>query len=467
MFTRKKVKVVLWISAIFLTVCLVNSTNVQAVESFDDSSGPGPYFDITVKGSSERLWPLQKEKQPDEIQINLSFEATGQKALKFDPQDTMLIVDFSQGSASWDPDHERIEATQAYVDNMVPPDRAGVIKLASNATLEHPLSQDYQNVKESLEMGQEPGGRTNYDEAIFKATDELIENGDPEKQRLELFLSDGNPTYNVTRETMNRAVENNITIFTIGMGDDVNDDLLGWMADVTGGEYNYVEEPEQLIDTYLNISEQFYTNLTGENIELRTEFKDHIRLNTSYFSRTPDNISTGGNRTVVEWDLNDTMRLGDSWDVRFNISTTKRGHHSIFTDRSGLYYIQPWNGQNNFTALPDHTIYGIIQATAPPPPPPPPPAAAPPPPPPEIFPMPSPPVGTASVIPQASLQPVAQATGYQALFAPFVGLGVGEALKDRASVEQKEGVGMRAGKKSKEDDEEKEESTLGYTLNES
>ncbi len=464
MFRRNKVT--LWISVIFLAVCLLNSANVQAEKSFEDSYDPNPYFDITVEGSSDRVWPLQENEEPDEVQINLSFKATGQKALKFDPQDTMLVVDFSQRSAIWDPNHERIEATQAYVENMVPPDRAGVIKLATNATLEHPLSQDYESVKESLEMGQEPGGRTNYEESIDKATDELIEYGDPEKQQLEIFLSDGNPTYNVTRETMNRVIDNNVTMFTIGMGDDVNDDLLNWMASKTGGEYHYVEDPDQLVDTYLNISDQFYTDLTGENIEVRTEFKDHIQLNTSYFSKTPDNISTDA-KTVVEWDLNDTMRLGDSWEVSFNISTTKRGHHSVFTEQAGLYYVRPWDGQNNFTPLPDHSIYGIIQTTAPPPPPPPPPAAAPPPPPPEIFPMPSPPVGTASVLPQASLQPVAQTAGYQAIFAPFVGLGLGEALKDQVSVEEKEGVGMRAGKKSKEDDEKKEESSLGYTLNES
>ncbi len=463
MFARKKIFI--WIFIVLLAACLLSSTNVQA-DVFFESYDPNPYFDITVEASSDRVWPLQEKEEPDEIQINLTFEATGQRAMKFDPQDTMMIVDFSQGSASWDPNHERIEATQAYVDNMVPPDRAGVVKLATNATLEHPLSQEYQSVKDSLEMGQEPGGRTNYEEAIYKATDELIENGDPEKQHLEIFLSDGNPTYNVTRETMDRVIENNITMFTIGMGDDVNDGLLNWMANTTGGEYHYVEDPDQLKETYLNISDQFYTDLTGENIEVRTEFKDHISLNTSYFSKPPDNISIDDDQTLVVWDLNDTMRLGDSWDVRFNISTTKRGHHSVFTERAGLYYIRPWDGQNNFTPFPDHTIYGIIQTTAPPPPPPPPPAAAPPPPPPEIFPMPSPPVGTASVLPQASLQPVTQATGYQALFAPFVGLGLGEALKDKISVEEKQGIGMRAGKESKKDEEKKEESSLGYTLNE-
>lgn len=440
--------------------------NVSAEETLG-SYEPNPYFDVTVEGSEERVWPLQEEEEPDEVQLNLSFEATGPPAMKFDPQDTMLIVDFSQGSAIWDPDHERIEATQAYVDNMVPPDRAGAVKLATNATLQHPLSQDYESVKESLEMAQEPGGRTNYEEAIHRATEELIEYGDPEKQRLEIFLSDGYPTYNVTRETMDRVVENNITMYTIGMGEDVNDDLLGWMANTTGGEYHYVEKPEQLKDTYLNISDQFYTDLTGENIEVRTQFKEDIHLNTSYFSKPPDEIYIEDNLTTVEWDLDETMRLGDRWEVSFNISTTRRGDHSIFTERSGISYIRPWDGQNNFTPLPDYTVYGIIRTTAPPPPPPPPPAAAPPPPPPEIFPMPSPPVGTTTVIPQASLQPVAQTAGYQALFAPFVGLGLGEALKDKVSVEEKEGIGMRAGKETKEDEEDKKESSLGYTLNES
>ncbi|MBS3816969.1 MAG: VWA domain-containing protein [Candidatus Thermoplasmatota archaeon] len=463
----EKKKVLIWSLVVFVVICLIATSNSKALEVSKTSYEANPHFDISVEGDTDRIWPLQEDKKPDEIEVNLSFSATGPKALKFDPQDTMLVVDFSQQSMSWDPNFKRIEATKAYVDNMVPPDRAGVVRLVTDPTVEHELSQDYESVKDSLEMVHEPGGRTNYEDAIYKATDELIEDGDPEKQRFQIFLSNGDPTNNVTEETMNRVRENNISIYTIGMGDDVNDSLLGWMANTTGGKYHYVEDPAELKETYLNISNQFYTNKTGRGIELKTEFRDYIHLHDSTLSRPPDNISKEGDLTEVDWELNYTMRLGDSWGVKFNISTTKRGTQPVFTENSGLYYVRPWDNKTNFTSLPDYTIYGIIQATAPPPPPPPPPAAAPPPPPPEIFPMPSPPVSTVSVIPQASLQPVAQSAGYQALFAPFVGLGVGEALKGKSKVEAKEGVGMRAGKKSKEDEEEEEKgSSLGYTLNE-
>ncbi|MFW6144004.1 MAG: VWA domain-containing protein [Candidatus Natronoplasma sp.] len=463
---RSKRSVTILVLSLSLAVLLIVSCSTAQVSASDDPQRSGPYFDISIDTEPDRVWPLQQRRQPDTASLNLSFEATGEKALKFDPQDTILVVDFSQGSATWDPDHKRIEATQAYVDNMIPPDRAGAVKLASNATLEHELSEDYESVKESLEMAQEPGGRTNYEEAVYKAGEELIERGDPEKQRLQIFLSDGYPTYNVTEETMELLREHNVSMATIGIGDDVNDSLLRWMANTTGGEYHYVEEADELVETYLNISDQFYTDATGKKIDVRAEFQEHIQVDMDSFSLTPNNITEEGGKVWVEWDLNGTMRLGDTWGVSFEISTTKRGYQSVFTESSGIYYIKPWNDENNFTSFPDHSIYGIIQAAAPPPPPPPPPAAPPPPPPPEIFPMPSPPLGTPSLIPQATVQPVAQTAGYQALFAPFIGLGVGEAMKGKVDMEQKEGIGMRAGKEPGGEEKEESESRLGYTLNE-
>ncbi|MFO8109469.1 MAG: vWA domain-containing protein [Thermoplasmata archaeon] len=450
---------------LFISVALVSTTGAGENDVLEHEHRVGPYFDMFLEGDRDRVWPIQENRQPDEIEMSLSFQATGERALKFDPQDTIMVVDFSQGSATWDPDHVRIEATQAYVENMVPPDRAGALKLASNATLIHPLSEDYESVKKSLKMAQEPGGRTNYEEAIYKAAKELIDRGDPDKQRMQIFLSDGYPTYNVTAETMEMVKENNITIVTIGIGEDVNEPLLRWMANITSGEYYYVQDADQLVETYLKISDQFYTNETGKDIVVRSEFEDHILVNTNTFSITPDNITGFGDQIVVEWILSKTMQLGDSWEVKFNISTTKRGHQSVFTDTSGLYYTKPWNEEANFTSLPPHTIYGIIQTAAPPPPPPPPPAAAPPPPPPEIFPMPSPPLGTASLVPQASLQPITQTTGYQALFAPFIGLGIGEALKDKADIKQKEGIKMRAGKDTEEKEEKEQGTSFGHILN--
>ncbi len=453
-------------SVFFVSLVLLSAVGTGEALTSEDIE-VGPYFDVSSDSSRDRIWPLQSNREPKEMSMNLSFQATGERALKFEPQDTIMVVDFSQGSAIWDPEHQRIDATQAYVDNMVSPDRAGVVKLASNATLEHRLSEDYASVKRSLEMAQEPGGRTNYEESIYKATEELIQRGDPDKQRLQIFLSDGYPTYNVTEETMDMVRENNISIITVGIGEYVNDPLLRWMANTTSGEYHHVEEAGQLVETYLEISDQFYTDETGEDIGVKVGFKEHIQVDTDSFSRVPTNVTRIENRTVVEWDIDGVMSLGDEWNVGFNISTRKRGHQSVFSEASGLYYIQPWSGEHNFTSLPDHSIYGIIQTGAPPPPPPPPPAAAPPPPPPEIFPMPSPPMGTVSVVPQAAIQPVTQATGYQALFAPFIGLGMGEALKDTVDMEQKEGISMRAGKDSEEKKEkDKESSGFGYMLNE-
>ncbi len=465
--TNKPAPYILTLTMVSLVVISISlSAGAEARSLQDDIDRPGPYFDVNIKSDPRRVWPVGTGKEPMESSINLSFEASGQKALKFDPQDTALIVDCSQSMEWNDPNYLRVDATRKYVDNMVQPDRGAAVKMATNGTLKHSLTDNYQSLKDSLAMSTQPGGSTNFEEAVSVATEELVQNGDPDKQRLEILLTDGEPTTNVTRDTMEDVWSNNITMYTIGLGQDLDEALLTWMANTTRGEYFHVNNADQLVSAYLSISDQYYTDKAGENITVRMDFEDHVHVDTASFTKTPSNTSLGSESFSARWELNETMVLDDSWDIRFDVKISRKGKAPLFQESSGIYYTKPWDGESNFTAFPSYSLYGIIQTSAPPPPPPPPPTAAPPPPPVEIFPMPSPPMGTLTTIPQATVQPVAQATGYQALFAPFIGLGMGEALKGTMEVSEKEGIQMQAGKKPDEEEEEKEERSLGYTWNE-
>lgn len=444
-----------------IAVVIVTSSTIASITY----RRPGPYFEVQVDTSTSEIWPKGSGKEPSSTRLNLSFNAKGDEALIFNPQDSMFIIDCSQSMRLNDPDQNVIKSSKEYIENMNYPDRSGIVKMDSNSSIIENLTGDYERLKNQIELTTEPGGSTNFEKSISLATDELIRNGDPDKKQIEILLTDGKATKNVTRNTMSKVVNNNISIYTIGFGEEVDTQRLEWIANRTGGKYYTLNNSKGLHQMYQDISNREYTNSTGEDMHLEIEFKEYIDIEKNSFSVNPDNISKEQINTTIKWSFNKTFVLGDKWNVEFNISTEKKGKQSVYSNKSGIYYTRPWDKQENFTALPDLKIEGKVEKVLLLPPPPPPSAGATPPPV-EAFPMPTSPMATTTIVPQAALQPIAQTAGYQALFAPLLGLGVGEVLKGKMSVEQKEGISMSSGKTPGEREKEKEAKNLGYTFNE-
>ncbi len=452
---------------LFNLIIVVMSTFIltSTISASSTYKRPGPYFDVEVKTNIDEIWPTQSNKKPNTCRVNLSFQAKGREALIFDPQNTMLILDCSQSMRINDPNQTMISSTKGYIDNMNYPDEAGIVKMSSNGSLVQNLTGNYEILKNKLELSTEPGGRTNFERSINLATDELLKNADPDKKRIEILLTDGRATDNVTEDTIKRVRDKNITIYPIGFGEDVNSNLLKWIANETEGKYHHLNNLTSLEQVYLDISNREYTNSTGEDLDLKINFEEHISVDPNSFTVSPTNITDFKGKTNVSWDFNKTFVLGESWNVRFNISTDKKGKQSVYSNRSGIYYTRPWDDRENFTSLPDLQIMGKVKRIILLPPPPPPPTS-PSPPPVEAFPISTSPMATTTIVPQATLQPIAQTAGYQALFAPLLGLGVGEVLKGNMKVGQEEGISMSSGKKPDEEEKSKEVENLGYTFNE-
>ncbi|MFP4051394.1 MAG: vWA domain-containing protein [Thermoplasmata archaeon] len=447
---------------VIITMILLNLVSVSGSFKY---RRPGPYFDINVQSDADEIWPEKTGKKPDTSTINVSFTAKGDEALIFNPQDSMLVLDCSQSMIGSDPNQTLLQSTKNYVDNMNYPDRSGIIKMSSNSTIIQNLTNDYQTIKNKLDLSIEPGGRTDLEKSLKLAVNELKKQGEPKKERVILLLSDGKATDNLTRNTIDEIEENNLKIYTVGFGNEINTDLLRWLANKTEGKFYHIHNSNNLVRTYLDISNREYTDATGKNLSIKINFHDYIDVDLNSFTLPPSNITTEQGNTNVTWELNSTFYLGDKWNVKFNISTEMKGLQSIYTNESGIYYTKPWDNFENFTPLPNYNIKGKIKDVYLLPPPPPPPASATPPPV-EAFPMPTSPMATTTIVPQASLQPIAQTAGYQALFAPLLGLGVGEVLKGKMKTEQKSGISMSSGKKPEDKVEKKDVETLGYTFNE-
>ena len=91
-------------------------------------------------------------------------------------------------------------------------------------------------------------GMTNINDALLTA---LAEKPDPNRPRIIVFLTDGQPTAGVTNaaqilENVGKANRNLSRIFVFGVGYDVNDHLLDKMAADNGGSRNYVTPNEDI-----------------------------------------------------------------------------------------------------------------------------------------------------------------------------------------------------------------------------
>ncbi|CAH1223239.1 hypothetical protein PAECIP111893_04938 [Paenibacillus plantiphilus] len=174
--------------------------------------------------------------------------------------DVMLIID-SSGSMDWnDPTDIRKTAAKNFIDGLIPGsrvgvvvgDRAGLVDFDDRAKLVHPLTDNYAAVKSSIETIDSVGG-TDIGAGVDVANQELIDNSDDERIKVEILLTDGEGDYSSAHTQ--EAIANGITIYTIGLGSSVDEALLKNIAGSTGGQYFHASDASELPIVYDRIKE--------------------------------------------------------------------------------------------------------------------------------------------------------------------------------------------------------------------
>ncbi|WP_082105964.1 VWA domain-containing protein [Methanosarcina sp. 1.H.T.1A.1] len=206
--------------------------------------------------------------------------------------DVMFAMD-SSGSMSWnDPYGYRKTAAKNFVGALLPGDRAGVVDFDSYSRLIRPLTSDFDAVNSSINSLDASGG-TNIGAGMNTANSHLINSGDSEHAWMVILLTDGQGTYSNTYTQ--QAINNNITVYTVGLGSDVDTALLTGIATATGGQYFSVSTAEDLPDVFRTISEEIEpTDTDGDGIPDITEttgFRDGFG---NWYTTDPENPDTDG-----------------------------------------------------------------------------------------------------------------------------------------------------------------------------
>lgn len=272
---------------------------------------------------------------PDKSNFTIEFSYSiipPSSSLKTYNQDAVLIID-SSGSMRWnDPGDERLDAAANYVDNLVYPDRVAIVDFDSRAYLtrrnigeeEHHIfagghngMPDYECAKDDLDTIDSYGG-TNFGWALELANDELINHGNPDHVWVEILLTDGQNNYwrNDTQaiNEAHRAKYNNITIFTIGLGN-ANFYMLQQIADITGGIYYPALNPSYLDWIYEEISKKL-TDVKGSAVmNLSASAGGDIELSVPNRYYVPQDVVYENGAVIIKQNDGEVIREAPDFSI--------------------------------------------------------------------------------------------------------------------------------------------------------
>ena len=405
--------------------------------------------------SRDEIWREGDERGPQNATVRLEVSGEGNPAIDFNSQDVIFTIDCSMSMNLADPDYLRRDAAKNYVEELIAPDRAAVIKFSDSAELVggHHLSSDYEQVMADLNEI-DNRGQTNFTDAVQLTNSEFINYGDENKSRINILLTDGKPeppATNITMDVMNESIENNITIYTIGLyefgsSSRIDEELLGWMARMTGGEYFVAKTPNDLVAIYEKIAMRFRNYTAGYDPDIhdsepmiRDVLGDGFHADQNSFSRYPDAMyRTTENLTIMEWNITN-VTIGEKIYISYNISSSLHDLNVSIHPRDSarvLYHVGDDEHIEFFSmiTLNIKSSKPPINLIIPPGPPPMPGPPPPPPPPPGGYPI----VVTSPAPP--TVIPLSAPTGLPAAAAPavlpveyfiagFVGLGILDRLK--------------------------------------
>lgn len=175
--------------------------------------------------------------------------------------DSVIVKDPSRGSES-DPLALRADATRDFIEalNESNNDRAGVFEFNSGSETVRELDSDLSNVRNSISVS--ANGGTNMSKGMGAALSQYSDSSD--NKRVMVLLSDGENDLgdeteranDMTRQLINKSANKSVTIYTIGLGNDVDTTLLKKAANKTDGKYYHADDAEKLEDLFDRIAER-------------------------------------------------------------------------------------------------------------------------------------------------------------------------------------------------------------------
>jgi hypothetical protein len=171
--------------------------------------------------------------------------------------DVAFVIDQS-GSMSWnDPSGLRVDAAKGFVDAMRETDRAAAVGFDTSAYPYIGLTQlntpaNVTSVKNAIERARSILGGTDITVAVNGGVAAVMAGATTGRPRVVILLTDGESTYDPAATTA--AHNNDVVIYTVGLGDAAGAGVLQGIASGTGGRYLHLDQASQLPALYAELA---------------------------------------------------------------------------------------------------------------------------------------------------------------------------------------------------------------------
>jgi VWFA-related protein len=176
-----------------------------------------------------------------------------------DPISFVIIMDYSN-SITRDPERQAAmeDAVKRFIDLMQPNDQAEIIKFNSGIRYIQPFTSDKSVLEAAVDEEVDLGATYLYDTLYSGIEDVGLQSGrkaviaitDGREEHTSNFPGDGRDQQAVIELAQN----NNIPLFLIGLGPEIEVEVLGTMAEDTSGHYYQAATNNDLQDIYTNIA---------------------------------------------------------------------------------------------------------------------------------------------------------------------------------------------------------------------
>ncbi len=243
------------------------------------------------------------------------------------------------------------DAANTFISYLGSNDQSSLVSFADSATLDQQFTNIHSNTQNAVNA-LTTGGATNIGDAIVLANQEITLSGraNPQANKIVILLTDGiaNRPNGVgdpelyAKEKAVEAAAQDIKIFTIGLGSDVNETMLQDIATITSADYYYAPTSAELEDIYNQISTRIceYGSISGCKYQDSDPSDDVITGNTT-LSGWEIVLTGGANGPIVqETDGNGCYAFAGLLPGTYNVSESANVDKQPFlqTYPQGSYY---------------------------------------------------------------------------------------------------------------------------------
>jgi Ca-activated chloride channel family protein len=206
---------------------------------------------LTLRVAPEREWLVRGASR--EVLVQVELEGRRPEQPQRTPMNLALVLDRSGSMAGAKLEKARQAACVA-IDQLGPDDFVSLIVYDNNAEVLVPSqkldSRDRDAIKRRIERIQ-PGGGTAIYSGVQLGAQQLRKHLDRERVNRVILLSDGIANVGPSRTSdltdLGRHLrQDGMSVSTIGLGDDYNEDLMAGLAEASAANYYYVQDSEKL-----------------------------------------------------------------------------------------------------------------------------------------------------------------------------------------------------------------------------